>query len=158
VQLLKVEEIKFSVDRFLANKWLFAKTNFAKTFQTYSRLDLFVTTRILRKFQIFAFKSQWIEQVKNRTFSSKSVFFINNRLIIDRFVPRLILKLFRISTFFYTDFFFLTINLSFYKWKTCFFQLFEFFSHIFFTSLESRPYAFSFLMAFRDFREKNAGL
>jgi len=54
MRLLKDEEIKFSTDRFLVNKWLFAKTN--EHFRT--RFVRHYEDYILQGFRSFAFKSQ----------------------------------------------------------------------------------------------------
>jgi len=80
---------------------------------------------ILRKFRSFAFKSQWTESVWTKIFSMILMFHVS------------FCRYFEYLHFSYWTFFHI-INISFYKRKTCFLQLFDFFSHIFFTSFESQ--------------------
>ena len=57
---------------------------------------------------------------------------------------------------FLLNFFSYNQYLSFYKRKTCFLQLFDFFSHTFFSSLKSQTYAFLFWWPFETFIKRNA--
>jgi len=77
LRLLKDEEIKFSADRFLVNKWLFAKTN------EYFRLvqDLFIITRILREFQSLRLKLNEQRASEKKDFFIKSFYFFSTELI-----------------------------------------------------------------------------
>ena len=148
MRLLKDKEIKFSTDRFLLNKWLFAKIN--EHFQACSRLDLFVIMIvILREFQSFAFKSQWTESEWKKTFFDVfKIFFLLNKSIL----------IFHVSfcsyfeyVYFFIPIFFHTINIFRFINEKRFFVTFDFFSRIFFTSLESRTYAFLFWWSFNTF-------
>ena len=82
MRLLKDEEIKFSADKFLVIKWLFAKTN--EHFRR-STLDLFLIMRAIFYENFEALHLNHNEQRANekKTFLVVFIFFLLNKFLLN---------------------------------------------------------------------------
>jgi len=137
--LLKDEGIKFSADRFLVNKWLFAKTN--EHFRLVQARSKFFRHYKITFYENFkALRLNLNEQIasEERPFLVIFIFFfyLNNRPILMLHVS--FCRYFEYLHFSYQIFFHVINIFHFINEKHAFLHLFDFISHISVTSLKSQ--------------------